>query len=341
MAVFDQVTRQQVLLQRVKAQIVRDYLESSYSDLREILAGVLANAEVRDMSPSRRTEFLASLADRLERIIRGSWGPLRKDLEGVAKQMAQAEADILGVGSPDLRSVPSDAINAEVPAGGQPAATLPAIAGVMAGVESRRLVQAVRTNASQGLSNDAVRSAVIGSLASRSRGTTLGVSRRHLASFGDLATQHTASRSRELVWMQETGAKRYRWAAILDSRTCLQCAPLDGRVFEVGEGPLAPIHPRCRCFAVALTDLPVDRTRGKRPSATGEVRADITYFEWLKQQPGSFQDSAIGPTRGKLLRKGGLTASEFQRLALDRKFEPMALEEMKRLRPQAFEEADI
>jgi len=78
-----------------------------------------------------------------------------------------------------------------------------------------------------------------------------------------------------------------------------------------------------------------------RSSASGYVDGDLTYYEWLKTQPEAFQDSAIGPTRGKLLRDGGLTAEEFARLNLGRNFEPLTLEEMRKLEPTAFQRAGI
>jgi hypothetical protein len=78
-----------------------------------------------------------------------------------------------------------------------------------------------------------------------------------------------------------------------------------------------------------------------RSSATGYVDGDLSYYDWLKTQPTAFQDSAIGPTRGKLLRSGGLTAEEFARLNLGRNFEPLTLEAMRKLEPAAFERAGV
>ena len=40
------------------------------------------------------------------------------------------------------------------------------------------------------------------------------------------------------------------WSAVLDRRTCIECADRDGRVVE-GDDP--PLHPLCRCVSVAMT----------------------------------------------------------------------------------------
>ena len=53
-----------------------------------------------------------------------------------------------------------------------------------------------------------------------------------------------------------------------------------------------------------------------------QVSADLTYYEWLKTQPAGFQDAAIGPVRGKLLRNGGLSADRFSELQLGQNFQP-------------------
>src|SRR3546814_6812910 len=42
-----------------------------------------------------------------------------------------------------------------------------------------------------------------------------------------------------------------------------------------------------------------------RASQDGQVKGSLTYYEWLKTQSAQFQDSVLGPTRGKLFRDGG------------------------------------
>jgi hypothetical protein len=71
------------------------------------------------------------------------------------------------------------------------------------------------------------------------------------------------------------------------------------------------------------------------------VRADLSYYDWLKQQPAAFQDKAIGPVRAKLFREGGLSVERFAELQLDRNFAPLTLTQMKVLEPLAFERAGL
>lgn len=158
------------------------------------------------------------------------------------------------------------------------------------------------------------------------------------------AMQHVASTARMETWAQNADIiEGYRWLSTLDNKTTQTCRSLDGQVFELGKGPRPPIHIRCRSTTVAEVDPKFDflDAGATRSSSGGYVDGDLTYYEWLKTQPSTFQDSAVGPTRGKLLRDGGLSADEFARLNLGRNFEPLTLEAMRKLEPTAFERAGL
>lgn len=158
------------------------------------------------------------------------------------------------------------------------------------------------------------------------------------------AIQHVAATARMVVWEDNEDIIRgYRWVSTLDTRTSSICRGLDGQEFEMGSGPVPPIHPNCRSTTVPLLDPVYDilERGGTRSSLTGQVSRSTTYYEWLKNQPFSFQESVIGYKRAKLLQDGGLSAEEFARLQLNRLFEPLTLEEMRRLKPLAFIRAGI
>lgn len=99
----------------------------------------------------------------------------------------------------------------------------------------------------------------------------------------------------------------------------------------------------CRSTTVPVLDDSLDflDEGASRASQDGPIDANTTYYSWLKRQNAAFQDSAIGPTRGKLLRDGGLTSDEFARLNLNRNFEPLTLAEMEAKAPEVFEMAGV
>ena len=124
--------------------------------------------------------------------------------------------------------------------------------------------------------------------------------------------------------------KKEVYVATLDSRTTAICRSLDGEVFPQGEGPMPPIHINCRSVRVPSID---GRGVGTRPAnattekalaglrgparrravekLVGQVPADVTYQQWLTGQTVAFQNEVLGPTRGVLFRKGGLTLDSF------------------------------
>lgn len=175
-------------------------------------------------------------------------------------------------------------------------------------------------------------------------GTSAAVARRNARTVARTSIQHVASASRMALWEANSDIiSGYRFVATLDSRTTQQCRSLDGKVFKLGQGPIPPLHHNCRSTTVAVLDPKYDffNEGATRSSDKGYVDADLTYYEWLKQQPAAFQDAAIGKTRGKLFRDGGLSAEQFADLNLGRNFQPLTLEQMAKLEPLAFEKAGI
>lgn len=136
------------------------------------------------------------------------------------------------------------------------------------------------------------------------------------------------------------------WVSTLDSKTTAQCRTLDGRRVKLTEGPRPPIHINCRSTVVAVTRFGAlfskDGTRASvGDSGPQQVRADLSYYDWLTQQPAAFQDKTIGPVRAKFLRDGGLSVDRFSELQLGRNFAPLTLEQVKALEPFAFERAGM
>lgn len=178
----------------------------------------------------------------------------------------------------------------------------------------------------------------------RLRDEVIPTNRRTMSTVVRTALAHVQANAREEVWKSNRDIiKRVRWTSTLDKRTSSQCQLLDGQVFKIGEGPRPPAHPNCRSTTVAVLDerfsfLQEDAERFARDPETGQVNyvdADQTYYGWLKRQPAEVQDSIIGPTRGKLLRDGGLSAQRFAELQLGKQFKPLTLKEMRGLEPLA------
>ena len=184
------------------------------------------------------------------------------------------------------------------------------------------------------------------------------VSERGLSAMVRTSLQHVATQAREQTWQANRDIIRgVRWVSTLDSRTSEICRSLDNQVFPIDKGPRPPAHVNCRSATTAVLDdrfafLEKDGTRFARDPETGRVGsvdADTSYYAWLKRQPADVQDSIIGPTRGRLLRDGGISAQRFAELQLGKNFMPLTtnargetpIEQMRKMEPVAFSRAGI
>lgn len=166
-----------------------------------------------------------------------------------------------------------------------------------------------------------------------------------------------------------------RWVSTLDGRTSPICQARDGMVWPLGQPhPKPPAHPNCRStltpvikgwddlaepgalkrgrgakdidrlFRKRLRDRgwPANRVNAAvldgRSSLNGVVPSKTTYQDWLRRQPASFQDGVLGPTKGKLFRRGGVTLDRFVDLDTGRPFD---LDELRSQNARAWRDAEL
>lgn len=207
----------------------------------------------------------------------------------------------------------------------------------------KKVEGAIRIGYAQGLTTEDIVRKVRGTKANNFRDGILGgATKREADAMVRTALQHVSSQAQQLVYDDNDDIiEGYIWISTLDSRTTSQCRSLDGKFFKMGKGPQPPIHINCRSTTIPKikgVDLLENTTRA---SKDGQVPASQSYYEWLKTMPKDFQTEVLGPTRAALFREGGLTAEQFARLNLDKNFQPLTLEEMRKKNPAAFNKAGI
>jgi SPP1 gp7 family putative phage head morphogenesis protein len=214
--------------------------------------------------------------------------------------------------------------------------------------EATRLSNVLRVGAAQGQTTSEV---------IRLMREEVDVSSKNAEGIARTALQHTAVQAREATYAANSDLVQFvEWVSILDGKTSPVCQALDTQKYKLSEGPRPPAHPRCRSTTTPVLREPYDRlSRGGERKARAptledgelkrgplkEVPATQSYYSWLKTQPASVQNSIIGPTRGKLLRNGGISSQRFAELQLDKNFKPITLAEMRELDPIAFINANI
>jgi SPP1 gp7 family putative phage head morphogenesis protein len=352
----EQSTRHQVHLERLKtgeANQFAAFLKQIDSSIR----GRLTGKDLTEFSRGRLERLLASVEKDLESIYSAHW----LELKGNLIELGQYEA---GFESRSLNEAGKGRFETVVPTNKQVRAAVIAaplsVRGADGGKllepfirdwsqnETKRVVGAIRQGYFEGQTTSKILQAVRGTRANGFRDGILAVSNRTASAIVRTAVQHVASTARQETWNENSDiVQKVRWVSTLDTRTSPQCQSLDGREFPIGSGPRPPIHINCRSTTVPVLDSRYDflsegATRSARDDdGVGRVGAGQTYYSWLKRQPAGFQDTAIGPVRGKLLRNGGLTAERFSELSLGKNFEPLSLDQMRRLEPVAFEKAGI
>lgn len=354
MNLTDLSIRRQVLLERFKTAEVRKFTP--------ILAKI--DAEIRrQLSGTRLTDFRRARLEQqlagMRTVLEGHYGEyarvLNADLQGLAVDSVNYEAA-------SFRSVLAAGGDVAIPAPGQLWAAVQAqpltMTGANGGVilesfmrewgtkDAETVTNAVRMGYALGETNDQILARIRGSSALNYADGVLATSRRHAETVARTAIQHVANSARAEMWAANSDiVDEYQWVSTLDSRTTPICRDRDLEKFPVGAGPLPPAHPNCRSTTVAVIGGEfgrfLDEETGERASVDGGAPAGQSYYDWLKTQDPDFQDVALGPTRGKLFRDGGLSSEEFSRLQLGKNFEPMTLDEMRRLEPGAFAKAGI
>jgi SPP1 gp7 family putative phage head morphogenesis protein len=142
------------------------------------------------------------------------------------------------------------------------------------------------------------------------------------------SVNHISSEARSAVnQANDDILKGEEWVAVLDGRTTIGCATLDGKILGFNEPPFTPRHWGCRSVRVPVLD---DRFQeggleGTRASVDGPVSAKRTYSGWLKDQSPEFQDQMLGKERGKLFRSGKIKLDQF----VDENYNPVSLEQLR------------
>lgn len=353
----DIATRHQVFLERLKTHEANDFalvFDQLNRATREVIAE-LGVSNLSEVSKTKLTKVLADLRATNLEFLDKAQNQLFENLEKLAGYESGFEARSFQSISARVRLKTVDAKDAFEDALARPLSVdgnlLEPFFKKWATGEVDRVNNVIRKSWGEGWSVDRLTSAINGTKKLNYADGILGVpdstgavARRNARAVARTGLHHVASSARMVTWEKNADIiTGYRLVATLDGRTTQKCRSLDGKFFELGSGPVPPLHIGCRTTTVAEVDPAFDflDEGATRSSETGYVDADMNYYDWLKTQPAAFQDEAIGKTRAKLLRDGGLTSDEFAALNIGRNFEPLTLEQMQKLEPLAFERAGL
>lgn len=349
----DVVTRQQVLLERLKAgevKKIKPFLQRIDKELRDQLTA----ADITSYHRNRVERLLKAVDAMLADVFGEYQAQVMNDLDALAGHSAKAEWETLK----GLKSkLPFEAVLPPIEQVVAAIRTNPlSVRGADAGkllepfisdwtkAERSKITGAIRQGYFEGKTTAQIIQIVRGTRAAQYKDGLLEMTYRHAEAVIHTAIQHVASTARmETLKANSDITEKYEWISTLDSRTTQQCKSLDGQTFEYGKGPMSPIHLRCRSsYAPVLNDEFSWLSEGAtRASKDGYVSQDESYYDWLKKQPEDFQKVALGKSRAKLFRDGGLSPDEFAQLNMGRNFKPLTLNEMREIDSEAFMRAGL
>ena len=201
--------------------------------------------------------------------------------------------------------------------------------------EADRLTAVIRLAHYEGWTNDQLVRAIRGTKKGGFKDGILAATKRQSETIARTGTAIISSEAqKEFVAQHRDIVKGVQVIAALDTRTSPICRHLDHTIMPIDQARYPPYHHNCRSTTMIVykgMDAPA-----KRASASG-VTDNVSYYEWLKKQPLETQEMAIGKTRAKLFNSGEISTERFKALQLDKNFEPLTLDEMRRLEPKIFE----
>ena len=160
----------------------------------------------------------------------------------------------------------------------------------------------------------------------------MGVSESRAATLIHTESAHMAAEAAEQGY-RETGVQSYRFEAALDLKTCVVCGALDQREFPLAEHETGinypPLHPRCRCTTVPVTEFRIGSKRAAGNPATGKteyVEKKLTYEEWRKKYVDGdvkTSETVAEPTKSaiiepKIAENGDAAVKELCRLDIEK-----------------------
>lgn len=177
---------------------------------------------------------------------------------------------------------------------------------------TKRLGDAIKMGVLQGETVQQIMTRIRGTKALGYKDGIMQIGRRGAEALVRTAVAHTTTQARNALYDENKDLiDKEQWVSTLDTRTCSQCAGLDGKTFAVGEGTMTPAHIACRCIRVPVVkswrDLGINMDEappGTRASMDGQVSATENYQSWLQKQDAATQDAALGKARADLFRNG-------------------------------------
>lgn len=308
MSLYDKLTRHQVYFEGVKS-----WFSSDFNDTLDVLNRRVMNIfldaperQLGDLTAAQYRNFERRLSRQLDSIIKRSKEVLWSDLQNVNAADNEMLQDILKSERSTRRKMPSNAVvwnQVTKRTVGATGTTLDEMIDAFYANLKATILKEVRKARIDNDSVDDLITTMKGTRAANNRDGLMNKFKNQSNSVLATALQHITSVSQNQY--ERIFYERYRWVAILDSRTTQICRSRNGKTWAYGKGPVPPAHYNCRSKIV-----PVDDDRRNYPE---------TYFGWLREQPFNVLSDIVGIEAARRISAGKGSDAEFPEYMSERK----------------------
>ena len=323
---LDTATRLSMLQERYKSGTTKIFIES-LNDAMEIISGKLATSEGHES-----TKRLIAIKKNIEQEIGTLYGklvePIKVDMQGFAEISHESIFDALnnetGLGYA-FASLPKKTMQKiismkEIRLVGDKAYTLTELFDNAKVAQVNRYKQIIAGGLA---SNDGYKNIVKRLKGANAKATTdmFAVVHTAISSARDMADIEAYNAFDDVI----TGWKS---VSVLDSRTSLLCASLDGRKYFKSRGykkatdipNRPPRHFRCRSRLIPMTDFSTDSTRAENGDDQGQIPSKTKFEGWFGSQSDEFQENYLGKARYALYKEGRMKIKDFVDIKSGEKF---------------------
>jgi SPP1 gp7 family putative phage head morphogenesis protein len=305
-ALRDAMVRHQIQLQRFAKGVtkkIHDVLNKSEQDIAQMIRDRLAAAVGLDtVADVRRLQTVLSMLENLRTTtwdtLDATWNEqliaLATTEPGfLANQLDTTSPVVLDMAMPALAQLKS--IVTSSPFEGQ---TLKDWSASLAADDIRRMEAQIRLGMVAGEDSATIARRIVGSAKLLGKDGATQITRDKAAAITRTAVNFIANQARRAFILDNQEIfQQEMFVATLDDRTTMLCASLDGDLFDVGKGPVPPLHWNCRSTRVPVLEGNVVGQRPFKASTEKQMLKDFAKQQGIK--PVASRDSLPRGMKGK------------------------------------------
>jgi len=279
----DALIRHQTYLLRFSSKLrnrIWEILGSTEEDIGERIRAKLRKNEGLNTPVEFRR--LKALIEQIDTIRQGAWtkvdNHMRDELVALALHEPVAINNMLTVTMPVqiITTVPSTRLLRSI-ATSRPfqGHILSEWVDAMSVSDMQRIQTAVQLGMTAGEDMDTIARRVTGTTTMGGRDGMTELTRTQVQSITRTAVMHVSNAARTAFFQENSDVVTQEYfVATLDSRTTPVCRANDGKTFELGKGPVPPLHFNCRSLRVAAIDGTLLGDRPAKPFVERELLAE-------------------------------------------------------------------